>query len=281
MKEIAHRQNEPKLLKIQFASRMLFNRAEIENYFIWMLYLVSTLAGFVGEWIAAIVIIITNILAYVLTKRMERDILQAADLRSIFDRYVFGMPQLFTDEANDVLCEVAEDLAIRYPERYGIQTTHTGTDTPPGVKDWHNTNIEIPAHTTPVFFLIKENKWWDKKMVRYKIILQVTVALIGLFSVGLLCHNKPWTAILVIFAGFLGLLIRLGDRVHAMYQYQKISIQLDGFVDKYEDFAPDKREAVLQNIIEERRRLPIVHCDIIHTKLAKKLHEKYMAIHAK
>ena len=58
-----------------------------------------------------------------------------------------------------------------------------------------------------------------------------------------------------------------------------MSIQLDGFVEKYDNFAPDKGLDVLQNAIEERRRLPIVHCNAIHTKLAKKLHEKYEAIH--
>ena len=283
MKEIAHRQNEQKPLKIQFASRMLFNRAERENYIVWLLYLVSALAGFVGgnfaPWIAATVIIVADLLAYALEKRMEKDILQAADLRSIFDRYVFGMPQLLTEDASDTLCEVAEDLAIRYPKEYRIQTTHTGSDTPPGVKDWYNTNIDIPAHTTPVFSLIKENKWWDKKMVRSKNIAYTAATLLVLIPAVILGHSMPLADIIVILAGILGILIRLGSRILTMYQYQKMSIQLDGFVEKYDNFAPDKGLDVLQNAIEKRRRLPVVHCNAIHTKLAKKLHEKYRAIH--
>lgn len=285
MKEIAHRQNEPKSLKIQFASRMLFNRAETENYIAWVLYLVSALAGFVGSnsatWITATVIIVADLLAFALEKRMERDILQAADLRSMFDRYVFGMPQLLTNEASDRLCELAEDLAIRYPEEYRIQTTHTGSDTPPGVKDWYNTNIDIPDYTAPVFSLIKENKWWDKKMVRSKNIAYTAAVLIVVIPAAVLGHNMPLADIIVIFAGILGLLIRLGSRIFTMYQYQRISIQLDGFVEKYDNFAPDKGLEVLQNAIEKRRRLPIVHCNAIHTKLAKNLHEKYEAIHTK
>lgn len=285
MKEIARRQNEPKPLKIQFASRMLFNRAEVENYIVWMLYFVSAIAGFVGNgsatWIAATVIIVSDLLALTLEKRMERDILQAADMRSMFDRYVFGMPQLLTDEASDELCEVAEDLAIRYPEEYRIQTTHTGSDTPPGVKDWYNTNIDIPTHTAPAFSLIKENKWWDRKMVRSKNIAYTAATLIIVIPAVVLGHNMPLTDIIVILAGILGLLIRLGGRILTMYQYQRMSIQLDGFVEKYDNFAPDKGLDVLQNAIEERRRLPIVHCNAIHTKLAKKLHEKYEAIHTK
>lgn len=285
MKEIARRQNEPKPLKIQFASRMLFNRAEVENYIVWVLYLVSAIAGFVGNdsatWIAATVIIVSDLLALALEKRMERDILQAADMRSMFDRYVFGMPQLLTGEASDVLCEVAEDLAIRYPEEYRIQTTHTGSDTPPGVKDWYNTNIETPAHTAPAFSLIKENKWWDRKMVRSKNIAYTAATLIVVIPAVVLGHSMPLADIIVILAGILGLLIRLGGRILTMYQYQRMSIQLDGFVEKYDNFAPDKGLDVLQNAIEERRRLPIVHCNAIHTKLAKKLHEKYEAIHTK
>ena len=285
MKEIARRQNEPKPLKIQFASRMLFNRAEVENYIVWVLYLVSAIAGFVGNdsatWIAATVIIVSDLLALALEKRMERDILQAADLRSMFDRYVFGMPQLLTGEASDVLCEVAEDLAIRYPEEYRIQTTHTGSDTPPGVKDWYNTNIDIPTHTAPAFSLIKENKWWDRKMVRSKNIAYTAATLIVVIPAVVLGHSMPMADIIVILAGILGLLIRLGGRILNMYQYQRMSIQLDGFVEKYDNFAPDKGLDVLQNAIEERRRLPIVHCNAIHTKLAKKLHEKYEAIHTK
>ena len=283
IKEIAQRQNEPKPLKIQFASRMLFNRAEAENYIVWLLCLVSALTGFVGSnvapWIAATVIIVADFLALALEKRMERDIHQAADLRSIFDRYVFGMPQLLTEEDSDMLCEVAEDLVIRHPEEYRVQTTHTGTDTPPGVKDWYDTNINIPTHTAPAFSLIKQNKWWDRKMVRSKNIAYAAASLIILIPAVVLGHNMPLADIIVIFAGTLGLFIRLGGRILTMYQYQRMSIQLDGFVEKYDNFAPDKGLDVLQNAIEERRRLPIVHCNAIHTKLAKKLHKKYEAIH--
>ena len=285
MKESARRQNEPKPLKFQFASRMLFNRAEKENYIIWVLCFVSALTGFVGSnssaWIIAIVIIVTDLLALVLENKMEKDILQAADLRSMFDRYVFGMPQQLTDEASDVLCEVAEDLAMRYPKEYRIQTTHTGSDTPPGVKDWYCTNIDVPAHTEPVFLLIKENKWWDKKMVRSKSIAYTTATMIVTIPAVVLSHNMPLADIIVILAGILGLLIRLGSRIVTMYRYERMSIQLDGFVEKFDNFAPDKGLNVLQNAIEERRRLPIVHCNAIHIKLAKQLHAKYEAIHTK
>ena len=283
MKEIARRQNEPKSLKIQFASRMLFNRAEIENNIVWMLCLISALASFAGSniasWIVATVIIVADLLALALEKRMERDILQAADLRSMFDRYVFGMPQLLTEESSDVLCEIAEDLSIRYPKAYRIQTTHTGSDTPPGVKDWYNTNIEFPDHTAPVFYLIKENKWWDRNMVRSKTIAYTAATLIVVVLAVVLGHDMPLSDIIVIIAGNLGLLIRLSGRILTMYKYQRMSIQLDGFVEKYDSFTPGKGLDVLQNAIEERRRLPIVHCNAIHTKLAKKLHEKYEAIH--
>jgi len=285
MKEIAHRQNEPKALKIQFASRMLFNRAETENYIVWGLCLISALAGFLSDnldaWIVSIVIIIADLLAFAFERRMEKDILQAADLRSMFDRYVFGMPQLLTEEASDVLYEVAEDLALKFPEEYKIQTTHTGSDTPPGVKDWYNTNIDIPAHTSPAFSLIKENKWWDRKMVRSKNIAYTAAALIVIIPTVVLCHNMPLADILVILAGILGLLIRLGERILTMNKYQKLSVQIDGYVENYENFAPSKGLSVLQNAIEERRHLPVVHCNAIHTKLAEKLHKKYEAIHKK
>ena len=85
--------------------------------------------------------------------------------------------------------------------------------------------------------------------------------------------------IIVILAGILGLLIRLGGKILTIAKYQRMSNQLDGFVEKYDSFMPGEGLEVLQNAIEERRRLPIVHCNAIHTKLAKKLHEKYEAIH--
>lgn len=285
MKEIAHRQNEPKPLKLQFASRMLFNRAEIENYIVWGMCVISALAGFWGgnfaTWIAPTVIIVADLLALALEKRMEKDILQAADLRSMFDRYVLGLPQFYSEEASDVLYEVAENLALKHPEAYTIQTTHTGSDTPPGVKDWYNTNIDIPSQTTPAFSLIKENKWWDRKMVRSKNIVYSAIALFIVIPAAFFGHSMPLTDILIIITGILSLLIRLGERMHIMCKYQKLSVQLDGFVENYENFAPGKGLDVLQNVIEERRRLPIVHCNALHVKWAKKLHEKYEAIHKK
>lgn len=264
---------------------MLFNRAEVENYIIWVLCVVSALAGFVSgtfaEWIAPTVIITADLLAFALEKKMESDILQAAGLRSMFDRYVFGMPQIHSEEAADALYEVADDLAIKHPEEFTLQTTHTGSDTPPGVKDWYNTNIDLPAHTTPVFLLMKENTWWDKKMVRNKNCIYTVVALMVVIPVAFLGQSTLFTDVLFILAGILGLLIRLGERIFTMCKYQKISNQIDGYVDNYESFTPGKGLDVLQNAIEERRCLPIVHCNAIHLKLAKKLHEKYNAIHRK
>ena len=118
-------------------------------------------------------------------------------------------------------------------------------------------------------------------MVRSKNIAYTAATLIVVIPAVVLGHSMPLADIIVILAGILGLLIRLGGRILTMYQYQRMSIQLDGFVEKYDNFAPDKGLDVLQNAIEERRRLPIVHCNAIHTKLAKKLHEKYEAIHTK
>lgn len=118
-------------------------------------------------------------------------------------------------------------------------------------------------------------------MVRSKNITYAVAFSVVVISVVILGHNMPLTDIIVILAGILGLLIRLGGRIVTMYRYQRKSIQLDGFVEEYDNFVPDKGLDVLQNAIEERRRLPLVHCNALHTKLAKKLHKKYEAIHMK
>lgn len=285
MKEIARRQNESQPLKIQFASRMLFNRAENENYGIWVLCTVSALAGFVNSsipvWIAPAIIIAADLFAYLLEKKMERDINHAADLRSMFDRYVFGMPQICSEEEADVLYELAENMAMRYPDEYTIQTTHTGNDTPPGVKNWYNTDVDIPDNASPVFPLMKENKWWDAKMVHSKNITYGAASLFVVIPAIIWGRNMQFTDMIIVAAGILGLLIRLGERLLVMWNYKKLSIQIDGFVDAFDSFSQEKGLDVIQNAIEERRHLPIVHCNALHTRLAKKLHEKYAAIHNK
>lgn len=283
MKEISRRQNESKPLKIQFTSRMLFNRAERENYFVWVLYVISALMSLLNndfpKWVTPLAIIVFDLLALALEQKMKKDIIQAANLRSLFDRYVFGMPQVITREDSDELYEIVEDMVKRHPEKYRIQITHTGSDTPPGVKNWYNTNIDISTHTVPAFYLIKENKWWDKKMVRSKNVAYIVLALIVIIPTAFFGHCMPLSDIIVVLAGILGLLIRLGSKIITMCRYQKISNQLDGFVKEYDNFVSDKGLNVLQNTIEERRRLPLVHCNAIHTRLSKKLNNKYDTIY--
>lgn len=43
-------------------------------------------------------------------------------------------------------------------------------------------------------------------------------------------HKMPLTDIIVILAGILGLLIRFGGRILTMYQYQRMSIQLESMI---------------------------------------------------
>lgn len=283
MKEIAERQNSAQSLKIQFAARFLFNRAEIENYFIWFLLILSSIAGFSStkypSFIITGIIFVIDFAVYALMTKTAKDIQQAANLRNLFDRYVFGLPQALKTSDIDELYETAEKLKLNHSEKYRIQTTHNGSDTPPGVKDWYNTNIKVPNHIPAIFFLIKENIWWDQKMVDFKIALySIIILIVGILSV-ILCYNANLDTIFVIILGNSALLLRLRNRIAVHLKYRELSVIIDNYASEHNDSATEDDIVYLQKKIEERRMLEIVHCNLIHSIYSKSLHNIYESIH--
>lgn len=283
MEKIAARQNEAWPLRMQFAARMLYNKAEKKNYAIWVLCIISTIMGFIASilpaWLASVVILLVDSLAFVFGIQMEKNIRQAAGLRGMFDRFVFGMPLDTAEDNTAELREVAVNLSEKYPREYEHQTTHDGSDVPPGVKDWYNTKIAVKEGFPPAFFLIKENKWWDKQMNRYKYILCLVVFII-IATLMLVCMKSLTLADIIIFvSGILGLLIRLIERIVVAIKSHDGGVEINKLIDVFANFDPNEGLKILQSEIDSYRSLPVVHCSFFHTKFAKKLHKKYSAIH--
>lgn len=282
MNEIAAKQNELDQLKLQYAARVFYNRAEIYNYIVWVLCLLSAVMVVFANSKSAIpfvIIFFSDIFALIHNKCMERAVLIASDFRKLFDHNVFNLEGVCVDTHNslDRLIEFREKVIAKNPQKYIIQLKNTGRDNPPGVRNWYDTTADLSGDAA-TFKCQKENVWWDKKISIYQWLLcgAITILLIGVAI--FLLRVKSLTEVLLILLSEAGLIIRLCERITIIYQYKKVSIEIDTLVSSFDAFAEHKGVTALQSKIEQRRNLPMTHINYIHQKAAKKLTELYEKI---
>ena len=277
--EISNRQNSEKMLSIQYAARKYFNIAELQNYIIWTLIIIASIVGLPFNWHSSVqsaITISTAIAIYIFEKEKDKNINSGADLREYFDHYLFGLPY---EKKNEVyLFELADTIIQRYPEEYRVQAANTGKDTPPGVRNWYDSVYIDNCKTNPIFHCQCENKWWDKIMSKFGrgICYAMLFGLISIFVI--LYRNKSICDILAVAAAFIEIGIILAVKILNWRKYDNQSIRIESIIENYDNYADEKGAIILQHAIDERRHLPIVHFNFIHSKLSSQLHDRYARI---
>lgn len=282
MNKITAKQNEPDQLKLQYAASIFYNRAEISNYIVWVLCLLSAAMVFLSGYTSAVpfaIIFFSDIFAFVLKKYMERAVFVAADFRKLFDRNVFELENDCVNTRNnfDRLAELREKVIARNFRDFTVQSENTGRNEPPGVKNWYDTNADMSG-AAATFECQKENVWWDKKISVYQWLFFGVITILLISVVALLLRAKSLAEVLLILLSEAGLLIRLCERITVIYKYKKVSIEIDTIVSSFDAFAEHKGVSTLQSKIEQRREIPMTHMNYLHKKAARKLTELYTKV---
>lgn len=282
MNKIAAKQNEPDQLKLQYAARIFYNRAEISNYIVWLLCLLSAAMVFFSDptnTLPFAIIFFSDIFAFVFNKYMEKAILVAADFRKLFDHNVLGLysDYVYTHNNFTRLAELKEKVIAGNFRDFTVQLKNTGKDKPPGVRNWYDTNANISGDLA-TFECQKENVWWDKKILIYQWLLYGVITILLISVVILLFRAKSLTEVSLILLSEAGLLIRVCERITVIYQYKKVSIEIDTIVNSFDAFTKHKGVSTLQSKIEQRREIPMTHINYFHKKAAKKLTELYIKV---
>ena len=283
MKEIAKRQNEELYLKLQFAARKLFNRAEITSYLTWLFCMISVVVSLLcnndSHFIFAIIIIVSELAALFFNNYTAQIIQNAADLRALFDHHILNLPPPHTTNPKEVLFEIAEKLKQNYYKDYLCQVNHTGKQQPPGVKDWYDTEVDVPEGSCAAYFIFNENKYWDGKMVAFKRAVG-SVALIAFAVILYIVYlNLSLSSFIWIVTGSLALFVKIVERLIVMRHYHDASVKIDTLLSIFDTLGKDKAIPEIQNAINIRRRLPVVHINLFHKIKAYTYHFLYRQSH--
>lgn len=276
MKEIAKRQNEEKYLKLQFAARKLFNRAEKTSFLTWFFCGLSLVTGLLcsddSHWIFAIIIIFSELAALFFDKYTARIILYAADLRALFDHHILNLPLPQTEYPQDTVFEIAEKLKQNHYKEYLCQINHTGKQQPPGVKDWYDTEVDVPEGSCAAYYVFKNNQWWDKKMVLIKTAINIALFIVVIVVFIFIFLNHSMSDFLWFVVGALALICKIGERIVISIRYHDASVKIDTLLNIFDTLGKDKAIPEIQNAITARRRLPVVHINFFHNVKAFAYH---------
>ena len=281
MSRVKNKQNEPDMLRVQYAARFSFNQAETLNDFIWILCIFSVLTAlipnFVSEtWQLGIPIII-DLIILLCGWRLSVNISLASSLREYFDSYVLGIGfDMFDRSTKEYLSENALKIEQKNPADAKIQMAHTGRDNPPGVKNWY----ELPETTSPEdesYECQRQNCWWNDKLMKTRlfrsfiavfILLGITIVIHKLFNLNLLKT--------ILCCG--PIIVRLVERVAVNFRYILISYKIDGIVENLSESRTEENILNLQILINDRRKMPVLERNYLHKHRAKSYSEELQNI---
>jgi hypothetical protein len=275
--EIQNRQNENKLLKIQYAARESYNAAEKANRWVWFLCLASAFSVFFPEtWpvhFAYGISFFADLMAVCLMFHVSYTLKTGAHLRQYFDAYVLDICLNHFSEAElRKIKEVSSRIYLKNPINAEIQMKNTGHDYPPGVFEWYvfpNPCSGISAK----FECQKQNTWWNSKMSHKRLIATICAAI--LLSIGFILlvvlHGEIYTIILC----SAGLIIKIIERIIENMKYIKLSTQIDGAQQAIDSHPTEEGVERLQHFIDKRRSIMVLELNRVHKKNANELSKEY------
>ncbi len=274
MKEIQKRQNEPKALELQAVARILYNRAEKINLWLWVLPIISYLFVFVPkndfDVLITVLCFTLDIIAFLLAIWFSNTIKSASYYRKVFDYYVLGLSD--TNTVKKEKCESFFKIKQHNKNAIDIYCKLTGSDSPPGVKDWYVLNKSLFGEDAILECQI-QNSWWDKKLTKYKLLKDAIafVIILTLFIIVCIFTNFSWLRLL--FSSVI--VLRFAERIIVNIKYIILSIKIDGIIEIFEKDKNKEQLLALQEKIDEKRELTVVGNNFLHRKLSQKLSSEY------
>lgn len=269
-KRIMERQNEEKMLRYQFSARRHFNLAEKWNYACWALFAVSWAAMFLPEIEPlntirnAGIVVIDLIVAFCAT-RTEKNVQLASALRAHFDAYVFGLEELpyYSNECE--LDEITLKDKQRLPQQFDVQTRNTGSDVPPGVKDWYEID-ESKEGIAAILECHGLNTRWETRLDACRIVAFIVLLGLLIFIMAvMLSVLEPLTVLL----GSVGLIVWICSRINLSVRRYIVKIRINTLRDAAEARNTLDSVVLLQKSINYYRAVPVPGINLVHKRKAK------------
>ena len=274
MQGILKRQNEPEMLQVQFVSKFFFNVAEKTNKCATYLALIPLLCilPYPDSWdvVVTTIAVAIDISVIVLMLITNRCVNNAADLRAYFDDCVLYSSK---KKLNNRLNGCVYRIVRIFSKQAEISMSNTGSDTPPGVRDWYGLKSAANYNDAAVKCL-NENRWWDEKLNIHRVIstviflaLVIVLAVVIVFAI----HVEWYVVMLAV----IQLVLRLGERLVTNIKYHNATERLKGAYDVLDRSHTRANQKSVQEAIDARRHIPVLGSNWWHKRRAKKLSEEY------
>ena len=277
--DIAQRQNEPFMLKLQYAAHHYFDTAEVQNYFVWILCFLSAFSVFfptvIPWYILCSFTFLLDIIAFLLMRRVNDNVKHGADLRNYFDAYSLdiGFDQ-YTELNKRQMSELAVKAYLSNPKRADMEMRNTGKDNPRGVRDWYTSTKQYTGLKAK-FECQKQNWWWSKKLYSFKMYIAIIILVLTCIFFVVLASFKGIIRVILCSAG---IIIKILERVLDNREYRLISIKIDAIINMLEIDLDSAGVSHLQSLIEDRRKINVLGVNIIHEILSENLAKMYDSI---
>lgn len=274
MNDLGKRQNEEKMLMLQYSARCNFNRAEVMYDLSWILPILNivlanipTIKSHLGNGLVIISAVIT-VAVIVLKTFVNKFTMIAAGTRQLFDYELFSFekPSTFAGiNANDISAKASEERQ-RNNKKYQNQIGHTGRDKEHGVKDWYRIDPSWDEKTA-IHKCQQQNPVFDKKLSL--IISAVFYAILALCIIIVIVLNLNTTVHDLILSGC-SIIPLLTKIVETLWNIQKLN-QIIGIEDERLS-SLDSSLIRAQEKIDERRRFAFIIPNFSYKIMCDKLH---------
>lgn len=265
--QINKKQNEDEMLQLQYYARTLYNTADTLFLIKYIILILNVILGITN--IDAKIIAITTIILVIIELLENYCIEKAANARKLFDAILFDF-SIQSDSQN--VKEKAYKMCNRKKKKFAIQKNNTGTDNPPGVKDWYTKNSGRSKEEI-IFKCQKENTKWDEKITKINKVIVVSIIIIAFVIYICINYNNSVGKLLTGLAIAIELIIEL---VLLYNSYRKFNMNLAKRNYEIERIGKKSIEINdlenLQELINERRILKLIPFNSIHKLISIKMH---------
>lgn len=267
--EINKKQNEDKMLELQYYARKQYNKSvnisEI-NIAVILISIILEILNINNIYISGLLFIIFLVLEYLANNCIKN----AAKARNIFDAILF---EFDIPEGYDKIKKNAYKICAKNKEDFEIQKNNTGTDNPPGLKDWYTKNNGRNKNEIILKCQI-ENTRWDKEITNIDIKIFLAIFLVLLCIVIIKYFNRPLHELIKCLFVTIQLIWEIIKRIKFYYDYNKNLSNRECLINEFSNNRVSKNNLKsLQKLIEERRSLNLVPLNSIHKKVSKKIHD--------
>ena len=276
---ISIKQNEEKMLKVQFAARIFYNKAENLSYLAFVISFLLMFVIFIPDeysvWLTKILPFLMQVLCFVILYIRDKYIIKASNLRNYFDYFVLNIKS--SNYSNSRVREIYEIAEENYKSRYdefAIQSQNNGESKQPGVLDWYiikEENNQIDA----IYECQKQNIWWNSKMEKFRFKLYSRVLIFLILVLIMIFVSKGFLEMILSFSAILFL---ISSQIINWYKYIVISYKISGAVEILDLSRNEDGILILQEYLIELRKINLLHINLIHKKNAEILSKVFKEI---